>query len=78
MKLIKEYAGSYYGEDYIDGYDIKVEVESIGGRGFSFSIYVNDRLMYDDGWIGLTLREIKQNLDKWIDISINEYEDENY
>jgi len=74
MKLIKDYAGSYYGEDVVDGYDIRVEVETLSGRGFSYSIYVNNSLIFEDGWYGLTLRDIKAGLDNDIDYAIEEYE----
>lgn len=78
MRLIKDFAGSYYGEEVVDGYDIRVEVNTISGRGWSWRIYVNDTLMYDDGWYGMTLREIKQSLDSWIDGSIDDYKGTTY
>ena len=53
MKLIKQYAGEYRGEETIEGFNVVLEVSSIENRGFSFSYYVNDRLMYGDGWYGL-------------------------
>ena len=78
MRLIKDFAGAYYAEEVVDGYEIRVEVNTIDGRGWSWNIYVNNKLMYDDGWYGMTLREIKQFLDSWIDDSIQEYEDRRY
>ena len=78
MRLIKDYAGSYYGEDVVDGYDIRVEVNTINNRGWSWSIFVNDKLMVSDGWVGMRLKEIKDDLDKMIEYSIDEYERTTY
>lgn len=77
MILIKDYAGAYYAEDVVDGYEVRVEVNSLDGRGWTWQIYINNKLMYDDGWHGLTLREIKKDLNYWIDYSIKEYDERN-
>lgn len=74
MRLIKDYAGSYYAEEVIDGYDVRVEVNTINNKGWSWSIYVNDKLMYGDGWEGMRLSEIKEALDQWVDEAIKDYE----
>tara|TARA_R110002096_G_scaffold407333_1_gene605910 strand:+ start:1086 stop:1322 length:237 start_codon:yes stop_codon:yes gene_type:complete len=78
MRLIKDYAGAYYAEDVVDGYEVRVEVNSLNGRGWTWQIYIDNKLMHDDGWNGLTLREIKNDLNFWIDYSIKEYEDRKY
>lgn len=73
MKLIKQYAGEYRGEETIEGFEVILEVSSMQNRGFSFSYYVNGRLMYDDGWYGLRLSDIKQSIERNVKSVIEEY-----
>jgi len=73
MKLIKQYAGEYRGEETIEGFEVILEVSSMQNRGFSFSYYVNGRLMYDDGWYGLRLSDIKQGIERNVKSVIEEY-----
>tara|TARA_R110002049_G_scaffold112631_1_gene262234 strand:+ start:53 stop:286 length:234 start_codon:yes stop_codon:yes gene_type:complete len=74
MKLKKEYSGYYKGESNVKGYNIRLEVSSIDNKGFSFSYYVNNSLVYDDGWYGLRLKDIKRDILKNIENCIEDYE----
>jgi hypothetical protein len=76
MKLKKQYRGSYIGETIVNGYKIRLEVDTIEDKGFSFSYYVDNKLMYDDGWYGLRLKDIKEGIKNNIEICIEEYENE--
>ena len=74
MKLKKEYTGYYKGELNVRGYNIRLEVNSIDNKGFSFNYYVNNSLVYDDGWYGLRLKDIKSDISKNIENCIENYE----
>jgi len=78
MKLIKEHSGEYKGEVIIDGIKITLEVSSLEGRGFTFSYYANGHLVYDDGWYGLRLKDIKSGINNHIEQIIEEYKQKNY
>ena len=73
MKLIKENAGEYKGEIIVDGIKITLQVSSLEGRGFTFSYYANGELVYDDGWYGLRLKDIKNAINNNIENIIEEY-----
>tara|TARA_R110002050_G_scaffold54124_3_gene122688 strand:- start:545 stop:784 length:240 start_codon:yes stop_codon:yes gene_type:complete len=73
MKLIKKYQGQYKGSIIVDGIKIRLEVSSIEGRGFSFTYYANDKMMYDDGWYGLRLKDIKEDINKNIENIVEDY-----
>ena len=70
----KQNKGSYKGETIVNGYKIRLEVDTIEDKGFSFSYYVNNKLMYDDGWYGLRLKDIKEGIKNNIKICIEDYE----
>ena len=74
MKLSKLFAGQYELNTTIDGYVVKVQA-SYGEcmRGFSVSYFVNDTLIFEDGFTGMTLRIIKQGLENNVYESIEEY-----
>ena len=76
MKLIKQYRGSYEGQTTIDGINIKLTVNTIEDRGFSFTYYANGKMMYDDGWYGLRLKDIKADIPKNIESVVEEYKQE--
>lgn len=75
MKLKKQYAGEYRGEETIEGLNVVLEVSSIQDRGFSFSYYVNGKLMYNDGWYGLRLSDIKKYADSNVKIVVSKYKE---
>ena len=74
MRLVKESAGEYQGFIIKDGCNVRMEV-SYGEcmRGFTYSLYVNERYMEGDGWTGLRLKDIKQALESNIEDAIKEY-----
>jgi len=76
MKLVKQYQGEYKGETSIDGIKIELRVSTIENRGFSFTYYANGRMMYDDGWYGLRLKDIKAAIPNNIEMVIEEYKQE--
>lgn len=76
MKLVKQYRGEYKGETTIDGIKIELTVSTIEDRGFSFTYYANGRMMYDDGWYGLRLKDIKDAIPNNIEWVIEEYKQE--
>jgi len=76
MKLVKQYRGEYKGETTIDGIKIELRVSTIEDRGFSFTYYANGRMMYDDGWYGLRLKDIKDAIPNNIEWVIEEYKQE--
>jgi hypothetical protein len=76
MKLVKQYRGEYKGETTIDGIKIELRVSTIEDRGFSFTYYANGRIMYDDGWYGLRLKDIKDAIPNNIEMVIEEYKQE--
>ena len=76
MKLVKQYRGEYKGEITIDGIKIELRVSTIEDRGFSFTYYANGRMMYDDGWYGLRLKDIKDAIPNNIEWVIEEYKQE--
>tara|TARA_Y100000004_G_scaffold122378_1_gene137600 strand:- start:427 stop:663 length:237 start_codon:yes stop_codon:yes gene_type:complete len=76
MKLVKQYRGEYKGETTIDGIKIELRVSTIEDRGFSFTYYANGRMMYDDGWYGLRLKDIKDAIPNNIEMVIEEYKQE--
>tara|TARA_B100001059_G_C17747967_1_gene535438 strand:- start:505 stop:744 length:240 start_codon:yes stop_codon:yes gene_type:complete len=73
MKLIKQHQGQYKGSIIVDGIKIRLEASSIDGKGFSFTYYANDKMMYDDGWYGLRLKDIKQDINKNIENIVEDY-----
>ena len=73
MIIKKVISGQYRGEAIVDGYNVRVEIESYDQGGFSFSWYVNDYFQFGDGWIGLRLKDIKAGLDDDIQYVIKEY-----
>lgn len=73
MKLIKEYQGQYKGSTIVDGIKVELTVSSIEGRGFSFTYYANGRMMYNDGWYGLRLKDIKQDINRNIENIVEDY-----
>jgi|TARA_R100000081_G_scaffold91508_2_gene69696 hypothetical protein len=76
MKLVKQYRGEYKGQATIDGINIELRVTTIEDRGFSFTYYANGRMMYDDGWYGLRLKDIKSDIPNNIEMIIKEYKQE--
>ncbi len=76
MKLVKQYRGEYKGQTTIDGINIELRVTTIEDRGFSFTYYANGRMMYDDGWYGLRLKDIKSDIPNNIEMIIKEYKQE--
>jgi len=77
MRLVKQFAGEYKGQQVVDGLNVELEVSSLDDRGFSFSYYVNGKLMWNDGWYGLRLKDIKYDMDNKIKIIVEEYIEEN-
>jgi len=75
MKLIKQFAGNYKGQQVVDGLNVELEVSSLEKQGFCFSYYVNGKLMYDDGWYGLRLKDIKYDMDINIKRVVEEYKE---
>ena len=73
MKLKKLFAGQYEMNTNVNGCDVRVEVSSQDYNGFSYSCFVNDRLMQDDGFTGLRLWDIKQMLGGIVEDSVKEY-----
>ena len=73
MKLKRINSGEYTGETTVDGIHVKLDVNSINGRGFSFNYYVNGSLKWDDGWYGLRLKDIKDGIDNDIAYLVEEY-----
>jgi hypothetical protein len=78
MKLKKQYQGCYKGEVNIDNYHVKLEVNSIDGKGFSFTYYVNDKIVFADGWYGLRLKDIKDGIENDILRCIEDYKNNDY
>ena len=80
FELKKELAGEYSLERKVGGHEIKVEVNEIteGKKGFSYSIYVDGKLQLSDGWEGLRLKDIKENLKTEIETSIKDYRENNW
>ena len=76
MKLIKQYQGEYKGQTTIDGINVELRVSTIENRGFSFTYYANGRMMYDDGWYGLRLKDIKRDIPNNIESVVEEYKRE--
>ena len=74
IKLSKLFAGEYELNTKIDGCAIKVQA-SYGEcmKGFSVSYFVNNTLIFEDGFSGMTLRIIKQGLENNVYESIEEY-----
>ena len=73
MKLKKQYAGQYEGETIVNGFNVKLQVSDLEGRGFTFNYFVNDYLVSSDGWYGLRLKDIKASMSSDIEYAINEY-----
>ncbi len=73
MKLVKQFAGEYKGQQVVNGLNVELEVSALDKQGFSFNYYVNGRLMWEDGWYGLRLKDIKQSMDFHIKAVVEEY-----
>tara|TARA_R110000796_G_scaffold59371_1_gene136779 strand:+ start:896 stop:1129 length:234 start_codon:yes stop_codon:yes gene_type:complete len=74
MKLTKITSGEYKLETKVNGYSIRVEADyNECMRGFSVSYYVNNSLVSDDGFTGMTLRSIKVGLENDVLNSIEDY-----
>ena len=78
MKLIKQYRGYYEGQTTVDGIKVELKVNTIEDRGFSFTYYTNGRMMYDDGWFGLRLRDIKADIPKNIEAVVDDYKNNKF
>jgi hypothetical protein len=74
MKLSKLFAGEYELNTTVDGYQVRVEA-SYGEmmRGFNVAYFVNDELIFGDGFTGMTLYSIKQGLESNVEDAIKEY-----
>jgi hypothetical protein len=74
MKLSKLFAGEYELNTTVDGYQVRVEA-SYGEmmRGFNVAYFVNDELIFSDGFTGMTLYVIKQGLESNVEDAIKEY-----
>jgi len=74
MKLSKLFAGQYELHTTVDGYKVRVEA-SYGEimRGFNVAYFVNDELIFSDGFTGMTLYSIKQGLESNVEDAIKEY-----
>ena len=73
MKLVKQFAGDYKGQEVVDGLNIELTVSALDRPGFSYNYYVNGRLMCSDGWYGLRLKDIKDGMDFDIQTIVEEY-----
>ena len=54
------------------GHKVRYEVSSLEGRGFGYSIFIDDAYVGGDGFYGLTLRDIKRNMMNDIDSAFDE------
>ena len=73
MKLKKQFAGEYKGQQVVDGYTIELQVSSLDDRGFTYDYFVNGMLTISDGWYGLRLKDIKRGIESDIESAIQEY-----
>jgi len=74
MKLKKITSGQYKLETKVNGYLVRVEADyNECMRGFSVSYYVNNSLIFGDGFTGMTLRTIKLGLESDVLDTIEDY-----
>ena len=72
-KLKIESAGEYKFEGVVDGFNVRAEASLMEYGGFNISIYVNDSLVWGDGYKENRLKDIKSTFDSDIEYCIYEY-----
>lgn len=74
MKLIKKSAGEYYGQMLVNGLNIELTVSAMDKHGFTFSYTLDGFPVYEDGWYGLRLVDIKNSINQNIQSILEECE----
>jgi GNAT superfamily N-acetyltransferase len=62
LKLRKIISGEYVAKGIVKGHNVEYTISKLEPNGFSYSIYIDGKYVFGDGWVGLRLKDIKSSM----------------